>query len=169
MTRRLICLFLLSISLFACDAAPQSAAVSPSSSLSLAATSPTQTAPAAPPQVALMGASSRYGTIIVDASGRTLYLFDIERSGVPKCYGKCAVSWPPMRAPASHQAAAPLNQELIGTATRSDGSPQLVYNGHPLYYYAGDRAPGEIKCQAVIEFGGGWYVIDAVGNKIATP
>ncbi len=74
-----------------------------------------------------------------------------------------------MRAPASPRAAAPLNQELIRTAARSDGSPQLVYNGHPLYYYAGDGAPGEIKCQAVIEFGGGWYVIDAAGNKIATP
>jgi len=44
---------------------------------------------------------------------------------------------------------------------------QLTYNGHPLYYYAGDHSAGEIKCQAVSEFGGGWYVIDAQGNKIS--
>ena len=74
-----------------------------------------------------------------------------------------------MSAPASPQAAAPLNHASIGTAARTDGSVQLVYNGHPLYYYAGDHAPGEIKCQAVIEFGGGWYVIDAQGNRIAAP
>ena len=45
----------------------------------------------------------------------------------------------------------------------------MTYNGHPLYLYAGDRAPGEIKCQAVVEFGGGWFVVDAQGNKITTP
>jgi hypothetical protein len=45
----------------------------------------------------------------------------------------------------------------------------VVYNGHPLYYYAGDNAPGEIKCQAVVEFGGGWYVVDGNGNKVTRP
>ena len=61
-----------------------------------------------------------------------------------------------------------LNQTSIGVSQRNNGAQQLTYNGHPLYYYVGDRNPGEIKCQAVIEFGGGWYVVDSQGNKITT-
>jgi len=90
----------------------------------------------------LATAESRYGRILVDGSGRTVYLFDIERDPTPRCYDACAVSWPPL---------------LATTAS-----------GHPLYYYVGDRNVGDIKCQAVIEFGGGWYVVDSRGNKITT-
>jgi hypothetical protein len=45
---------------------------------------------------------------------------------------------------------------------------QVAYNGHSLYLYAGDRSPGEIKCQAVVEYGGGWFVVDTQGNKVTT-
>jgi predicted lipoprotein with Yx(FWY)xxD motif len=62
-----------------------------------------------------------------------------------------------------------LSQSLIATAKRTDGSTQVTYNGHLLYYYVGDRSPGEIKCQAAVEYGGGWYVLDLHGNKISTP
>lgn len=114
-------------------------------------------------------ANSRYGKIIVDGSGRTLYLFDIERDHMPACNSACAIAWPPLLAPAGVATSLELDQALIATAVRNDGSLQLAYNGHPLYYYAGDHSAGEIKCQAVIEFGGGWYVIDAQGSKISTP
>jgi len=46
---------------------------------------------------------------------------------------------------------------------------QVTYNGHALYRYAGDHAPGEIKCQAVVEYGGGWFVVDAQGNEVTAP
>jgi predicted lipoprotein with Yx(FWY)xxD motif len=119
--------------------------------------------------VALSVASSRYGKIIVDGSGRTLYLFDIERDHMPLCKAACAVAWPPLLAAGAAASAPELDQALIATVVRNDGALQLAYNGHPLYYYAGDHAAGEIKCQAVIEFGGGWYVMDSQGNKISTP
>jgi predicted lipoprotein with Yx(FWY)xxD motif len=153
----------------ACGSPGQSATVTFSPSPSSVATSPAVASPTTSTQVALSVANSRYGKIIVDGSGRTLYLFDIERDHKPTCNGACAVAWPPFVAPGAAASAPELDQALITTAVRNDGSSQLLYNGHPLYYYAGDHAAGEIKCQAVIEFGGGWYVIDTHGNKISTP
>jgi predicted lipoprotein with Yx(FWY)xxD motif len=130
---------------------------------------PTQSAtpsPSSPETLTVAG--SRYGRIIVDGKGRTLYLFDSEGSTTPKCYGACAAAWPPLLLTTSPVAGGGLSQALIATAARRDGSTQVTYNGHALYLYAGDRDPGEIKCQAVVEFGGGWFVVDAQGNKITT-
>jgi len=104
----------------------------------------------------------------VDGSGRTLYLFDIERDRVPRCYGACAVNWPPFLAATASTSDPNLSQTLIATSARNDGSQQVTYNGHPLYYYVGDHSAGQILCQAVVEFGGGWFVIDTRGNKIGT-
>jgi predicted lipoprotein with Yx(FWY)xxD motif len=131
----------------------------------------TGSAPATPSafaQPVLSAADSRYGRIIVDGSGRTLYLFDLERDPTPRCYGACAVGWPPLLG--SRTVGVPeLNQALIATVVRKGGSKQLTYSGHPLYFYAGDQSAGDINCQAVTEFGGGWYVIDVNGNRISTP
>ena len=77
-------------------------------------------------------------------------------------------NWPPLLATTQSTSDPLLNQTSIGVSQRNNGAQQLTYNGHPLYYYVGDRNPGEIKCQAVIEFGGGWYVVDSQGNKITT-
>jgi predicted lipoprotein with Yx(FWY)xxD motif len=135
-----------------------------------AASTPTQSAAPSPsPPETLTVAASRYGRIIVDRQGRTVYLFDAEASTTPRCYGACAAAWPPLLLTTSPFAGGGLSQALIATVARSDGSAQVTYNGHALYLYAGDRAPGEIKCQAVVEFGGGWFVVDAQGNKITTP
>jgi predicted lipoprotein with Yx(FWY)xxD motif len=93
-------------------------------------------------------------------------MFDIELDRVPKCYGACAAAWPPLVSRVDPVSASGLDQALATTSTRREGSKQVMYNGHPLYYYVGDRVPGEIKCQAVVEYGGGWYVLDVKGNKI---
>ena len=132
----------------------------------VSSTPPASSIPSGKPQLAT--ADSRYGRIVVDGSARTLYLFDIERDAIPRCYDACAVNWPPMLATTASTSDQRLNAALIGVSKRKNGSRQLTYNGHPLYYYVGDRSAGEIKCQAVIEFGGGWYVIDTRGNKITT-
>ena len=55
---------------------------------------------------------------------------------------------------------------LVGATTRTDGSSQVTYNGHPLYYFANDKAPGDARGQGINRFGGGWYVVDPAGNKI---
>jgi len=71
-----------------------------------------------------------------------------------------------MLAASSTSVADELDQSLFATTVRRDGSRQVTYNRHPLYYYVGDRVPGEIKCQAVFEYGGGWYVVDPRGTRI---
>lgn len=150
----------------ACGAPAASALASPSPTVTATST-PTPTASS--PTATLSVANSRYGKIIVDGHGRTLYLFDAEGSAVPKCDGPCATAWPPLLTTTPPVAGPDISQALIATAKRADGSTQVAYNGHLLYYYVGDRAPGEIKCQAAIEYGGGWYVLDVDGNKISTP
>jgi predicted lipoprotein with Yx(FWY)xxD motif len=156
----------LGLLMVACGAPATSAVASPSPSVAAASTP----SPAPSPRpVTLSVAGSRYGQIIVDGSGRTLYLFDAEGSAVPKCYGPCATAWPPLLTTTPPVAGPDLSQALIATVKRTDGSTQVAYNGHLLYYYVGDRSAGDIKCQAAVEYGGGWYVVDAHGNKISTP
>jgi predicted lipoprotein with Yx(FWY)xxD motif len=111
-------------------------------------------------------AGSRYGRIVVDGGGRALYLFDLERDGTPRCYDACATAWPPYLAPDASASSSELDATRVAVKARRDGRRQVTYNSHPLYYYAGDRAPGQILCQAVAEYGGTWYVVDPKGNRI---
>lgn len=128
---------------------------------------PTQSAAATPaPPLTLSLASSRFGKILTDGSGRTLYLFDADRTPTSTCYTACASAWPPLLMSQQPTVGPDLDQALVSTTTRNDGSKQVIYNAHPLYYYAGDPNPGDINCQAVNEFGGGWFVVDSRGNKI---
>lgn len=161
-------LALLGLLLIACGTPTKSATATPSPTPTAIAPAQSPTPSPSPPDT-LSVAGSRYGKIIVDGQGRTLYLFDAERSTTPKCYGACAVAWPPLLTTVAAVAGGGLSQALIATSGRSDGSMQVTYNGHALYLYAGDRSPGEIKCQAVVEYGGGWFVVDTQGNKVTTP
>ena len=104
---------------------------------------------------------SRYGRILFDRSGRALYLFTRERSHTPRCYGDCTRSWPPFLAK-GHVT----RRRFVGTTGRRDGSRQVTYRGHPLYYYIGDRRPGQILCQGVVEFGGTWLVVAPSGRPV---
>ena len=128
--------------------------------------SATPTAIPAPPSLVL--ADSRYGRILADGSGRILYLFTSDRGADPTCYNACATAWPPVLVSASATVGPGLTQSLVAVGARRDGGRQLAYNGHPLYTYIGDGAPGEIKCQAAVEFGGGWFVVDGQGNQVST-
>ncbi len=113
--------------------------------------------------------ASRYGRILVDGRGRTLYLFTRELSSRPRCSGACARAWPPFLTrgrPRSGGAEVAANE--LGSVRRRDGKRQVTYHGHPLYYYVGDDRPGVILCQAVIEFGGGWYVVAPTGEAITS-
>jgi predicted lipoprotein with Yx(FWY)xxD motif len=109
---------------------------------------------------------SRYGKILVDGHGRTLYLFTRDRGGKSRCYGDCAAVWPPQFAHGDQVAGAGLDQSKLGTTTRRGGAKQVTYAGHPLYYYVSDRKPGQILCQNVAEFGGTWLVVSPAGQAI---
>lgn len=164
---------LLALLTAACASHPPSGSTPASPSPTLAVATPLpSTAAAAPtpsPSATVGVASSRYGQVLVDGAGLTLYLFTADSGSGSACYSACAKAWPPLTARGPVLAGAGAAQSLIGTTSRSDGELQVTYNGHPLYYYVGDRAAGEIKCQAVFEFGGGWYIVSPGGVAITSP
>jgi predicted lipoprotein with Yx(FWY)xxD motif len=112
-------------------------------------------------------ANTNIGTVLVDAQGRTIYLFQKDAGTKSACFGACAVAWPPVRAAGKPTAGSGLTASLLGTTKRSDGKPQVTYNGHPLYLFQGDKQPGDTNGQGVNAFGAGWFVLSPAGNEIA--
>lgn len=104
-------------------------------------------------------ASSDLGTILTDADGRTLYLFENDNQGDSTCYDSCADNWPALTGTA--QAGQGADGSMLGTTTRTDGTTQVTYNGWPLYYFSGDSQPGDINGQGI---GDVWYAMGADGN-----
>jgi predicted lipoprotein with Yx(FWY)xxD motif len=111
-------------------------------------------------------ASSSLGRILVDARGRTLYLFARDRNGRSACSGACAVYWPPLIASGKPHAFAGAKASLLGTTRRADGRLQVTYRHHPLYRYAGDAQKGQTSGQGLDASGGKWWVLSPAGNKI---
>jgi predicted lipoprotein with Yx(FWY)xxD motif len=106
--------------------------------------------------------TSAYGPILFDGRGYVLYAFTRDPRGRSTCFGACAAAWPPYRAKGTLRAGSGARRALIGR-TRSG---QITYAGRPLYYYVGDRRPGQILCQDVFEFGGRWLVVRGNGNLV---
>ena len=95
-------------------------------------------------------------TVLTNARGFTLYWFAPDTPTTSKCYGSCAAYWPPVTGTAP---ASPSLPGRIGTITRTGGSRQLTYNGHPLYTYIGDTAPGQAKGNNLNLNGGLWHEV----------
>lgn len=112
-------------------------------------------------------ADSGLGKILVDSQGRTLYLFQKDSGTTSACTGACASAWPPLRASGEPTVGSGANASLVATTTRSDGNPQVTYNGHPLYRYVGDKNPGDTSGQGLTAFGGGWFALTAAGNQVS--
>jgi predicted lipoprotein with Yx(FWY)xxD motif len=108
---------------------------------------------------------SQFGQILFGESDQAIYLFDKESGSKSECYGACAEAWPPVTTDGEPQAGAGVKASLLGTTERTDGTTQVTYNGHPLYYYA-HEGPGEVTCHNVAEFGGLWLAVDAAGNVV---
>jgi predicted lipoprotein with Yx(FWY)xxD motif len=106
------------------------------------------------------------GRIAVDSTGRTLYLFEKDKSHRSACYGQCATYWPPLLTHGKPMARAGAKQALLGTIRRADGSRQVTYAGHPLYRYVQDQQPGQTTGEGLQLFGGGWDVLSPAGKKI---
>jgi predicted lipoprotein with Yx(FWY)xxD motif len=111
-------------------------------------------------------ASTKLGKVLADAQGRTLYLFEADKGATSNCAGACANVWPPLATAAKPTAGAGVDAAKLGTTKRADGSTEITYNGHPLYTYAGDTAPGQTSGQAINGFGAEWYALSAAGDKI---
>ena len=113
-------------------------------------------------------ANSSLGRILVDGKGRTLYLFEADKGTTSACDGACASAWPPLTTDGKPTALNGLAAAKLGTAARGDGTTGVTYNGHPLYTFAGDSAPGQATGQGSDGFGAEWYVLSAAGNAIET-
>jgi predicted lipoprotein with Yx(FWY)xxD motif len=110
--------------------------------------------------------SSSFGRILFDGRGYVLYAFTRDPRGRSACAGRCARAWPPYVVTARPRAGAGIAARRLGTTKRGDGSLQVTYAGRPLYYYVGDRRPGQILCQNVTEFGGVWRVVRPTGRLV---
>src|SRR5439155_20400616 len=110
--------------------------------------------------------SSDLGNILVDGSGRTVYLFEKDRGTRSECSGACAKAWPPVTVSGRPTGGGGASAKLLGTTKRSDGAVQVTYAGHPVYRFSGDSRPGDVKGQGSKAFGAEWYVLDATGRKV---
>jgi predicted lipoprotein with Yx(FWY)xxD motif len=115
----------------------------------------------------LKSAKTSLGTVLTDSQGLTLYWFAIDTPTSSKCTGGCTTYWPPVTGTAQAASGVTLPGKL-GTITRSDGSVQATYNGHPLYTYAGDKAPGQTSGNNVNGFGGVWHAVTASASAGGT-
>ena len=129
---------------------------------------PPKNASGRPATIGLEPAGS-LGKVLVDSRGRTLYLFRKDAGGISSCVAACAAAWPPVRAQGMPLAGTGLSPAKLTTTARSDGAPQVLYNGHPLYRYTGDAKPGDTNGQRVTAFGAAWFAVSGGGQVISRP
>ena len=107
-----------------------------------------------------------YGAFLVDGEGNALYLFEADSEGESACYDDCAGAWPPFTAEGEPAAGDGADAAMLGTLEREDGTMQVTYGGHPLYYFVQDQAPGDTNGQGVEGFGAPWYLVTPDGSKV---
>jgi predicted lipoprotein with Yx(FWY)xxD motif len=138
---------------------------------STAHSKPSRTArPARPSRVtassALAVRRTPLGRTLVDARGRTLYLFEADRPNLSNCSNACLSVWPALTTQRRPGARGGAVASKIGTIPARGGKRQVTYAGRPLYYYVGDRKPGDTNGQGLNQFGAKWYVLSPAGKKI---
>jgi predicted lipoprotein with Yx(FWY)xxD motif len=103
------------------------------------------------------------GKVLTDVRGETVYMFTSDKNGTSVCTGDCLKSWPPLLTTGDPTAGTGAQASLLGTTKRDDGSTQVTYNKLPLYFFAADQAPGDVKGQAVKNV---WYVVNGAGAPV---
>jgi predicted lipoprotein with Yx(FWY)xxD motif len=150
--------------------APVGSSPSPAASPTIApvATPKATPTPAPRPSGTTIGTgNTRLGSILVDAKGRTVYLFVADFGTSSRCNSaQCVQYWPPVLTTGSPQAGAGANAALLGTTKRADGTTEVTYAGHPLYYFISDKRAGDLTGQGIDGFGGPWYVVSPSGKAI---
>ena len=106
------------------------------------------------------------GKVLVDARGRTLYLFEKDKHGMSACYGACAGYWPPLLSPAKPRPGSGVRASLLGVTRRTDGKRQVTYAGHPLYTFFGDKRANQTTGEGLTDFGAAWDVVSATGRAV---
>lgn len=119
--------------------------------------------PARPPIAIVKVRKTALGRVLVDARGRTLYLYTVDRRRRSACYGACASLWPPYLTRARPRAGAGVRRALLGTTRRRNGRLQVTYRGHPLYAFKLDAKAGETRGEGVK---GVWYALSPRGTAL---
>ena len=164
--------FGLTVAAVAMAAAACSSASSSSAPAAAGATTTSAAPPASAPAVTSSGASGStlalktesgsQGIWLTNSSGRALYVYTKDKGTTSVCYGECAKAWPPLLATGAVTISGKFTvPHDLGTTTRTDGSKQVTYGGHPLYYFAGDSAAGQTKGQGL---GGVWFLVGPIAN-----
>ena len=107
--------------------------------------------------------STEYGKALFGPSGKVLYVFGADRGSTSNCYGVCAKAWPPLLTKGAPVAGPGVHANLFGTTKRKNGTLQVTYNRHPLYYYSADKV-GKVMCQHANMHGGLWLIIKPSGQ-----
>ena len=165
---------LLALALAGCgggSSTTSSAATSGSASPQSTATTASTPAPAAASGTGVATISVAHngtlGSILVAGpKGRTVYLFAADKGPASTCSGACAEVWPPVTTSGSPKATGGAVSANLGTITRSDGTKQVTYKGHPLYYYVGDPSSGDTSGQGIDSFGAPWYALSPSGSEV---
>lgn len=135
---------------------------------SAGAPSSTTTSSAKPTGTTLKLSKVSFGKVLVGPNGHTLYLFEKDKGGKSSCTGACAAAWSPLTTSGTPRVTGG-TASMVSTTTRPDGTTQVVYNGHPLYYYEDDKKPGQTEGEGSKAFGAEWYAVGANGNKVEKP
>ena len=106
------------------------------------------------------------GAFLTAGSGRAVYLWAKDGMSMSACSGACAAAWPPVPATGKLTATGGAKASDLGTITRSDGTKQVTYDSHPLYYFVGDSAAGQANGQGSDNFGAKWWLVASSGAKI---
>lgn len=140
------------------------------SSSSGGSTSPSAAAPASSgtSSTVITTKTSSGGSFLTNGAGRAVYLFMADSSGKSTCDGACASAWPPVIASGQPTANGGAQASGLSTITRSDGTKQVTYDGHPLYYFVGDTGPGTDKGQGIDGFGAKWWLVAPSGSSITS-
>jgi predicted lipoprotein with Yx(FWY)xxD motif len=154
----------------ACSSAGSSSSAPPASSSAPASASAPSSAASggasASGATVIKTASAAGSTFLTDGSGRAVYLWAKDASGMSACTGACAGAWPPVTTTSTATASGSAKASDLGTITRTDGTKQVTYDGHPLYYFVGDSGPGMATGQGSDNFGAKWWLVAPAGTDV---
>jgi predicted lipoprotein with Yx(FWY)xxD motif len=148
------------------SSASSTAAAATTSASSTAST--TTAAPAAASATKIGVATSHGRTYLTGASGRSVYLWMADTGDKSNCSGACAQAWPPVTTTGKPAAGPGVNASDLGTTTRSDGTEQVTYKGHPLYYFVADKTAGTTNGEGSDGFGAKWWLVSPAGASITS-
>jgi predicted lipoprotein with Yx(FWY)xxD motif len=150
----------------ACSSSGSSSSSTPAATPAGGSASPAAAVGGSGSGLVLATKSGSAGAFLTDGSGRAVYLWMKDGKDASACSGACAGAWPPVTTTGAVTASGGVNMADVSTITRSGGAKQVVYDGHPLYYFSGDSGPGQVNGQGSDGFGAKWWLVDPSGTSI---